>query len=109
VLNVIDYAPRAFLAAETATVAAVFAGGDVVVLGRPDQLVDAAGGNFVVAASTRALDRAALAARAAARGEPGAVLRREAYDTLVADARVLTDDFAPVDQLLTPYITPPPR
>ena len=77
VLNVIDYAPREFLAAETATVAAVFADGDVVVLGRPDQLGAAAGGNFVVAASTRALDRSALAAAADARGEPGAVLGAE--------------------------------
>ena len=103
VLNVIDYDPREFLAAETATVAAVFADGDVAVLGRPDQLGDAAGGNFVVAASARPLDRAALAAAADARGEPGAVLGADAYAALLADARVLTDDFAPVDQLLTPY------
>ena len=104
VLNVIDYDPRQFLAAETATVAAVFADGDVVVLGRPDQLEDAAGGNFVVAASARPLDRAALAAAADARGEPGAVLSAEAYADLLANAPVLTDDFAPVDQLLTPYV-----
>ena len=102
-LNVIDYDPRAFLAAETATVADVFPD-EVVVLGRPDQLGDAAGGNFVVAASTRPLDRSALAAAANARGEPGAVLSADAYADLLADARVLTDDFAPVDQLLTPYV-----
>jgi spermidine synthase len=104
VLNVIDYDPREFLAAETATVAAVFADGDVAVLGRPDQLGDSAGGNFVVAASNRPLDRAALAAAADARGEPGAVLSPRAYEDLLVDARVLTDDFAPVDQLLTPYV-----
>jgi MFS family permease len=103
VLNVIDYDPREFLAAETATVAAVFPDGDVAVLGRPDQLGDTAGGNFVVAASARPLDRAALAAAADARGEPGAVLSPSAYEDLLADAPVLTDDFAPVDQLLTPY------
>ena len=102
VLNVIDYDPRRFLAAETATIASVFADGDVVVLGRPDQLVDGAGGNFVVAASTRSLDSAALATAADARGEAGAVLDRDQFDQLVSDAQVLTDDFAPVDQLMTP-------
>jgi len=104
VLNVIDYDPRRFLAAETATVAWVFADGDVVVLGRSDQLVDGAGGNFVVAASTRPLDRAALASAANARGEPGAVLDPRSYAEVVDGASVLTDDFAPVDQLMTPYV-----
>ena len=80
----------------------MFANGEVVVLGRPDQLADGAGGNFVVAASTRSLDSAALATAADARGEAGAVLDRDQFDQLVSDAQVLTDDFAPVDQLMTP-------
>ncbi|RJK92636.1 fused MFS/spermidine synthase [Vallicoccus soli] len=101
VLNVIDNAPRAFLAAETRTVDAVL--DDVVVLGRPEQLEDDGGGNFVVAAADRPLDRDALAARAGERGEPGSVLGPAAYEDLVEGAPVLTDDRAPVDQLLTPY------
>ncbi len=100
-MNVIDNDPRAFLAAETRTVQDVL--DDVVVMGRPEQLADGGGGNFVVAASDRPLDRGALAERAAARDEPGSVLGDAARDALVDGAPVLTDDRAPVDQLLTPY------
>lgn len=97
-LNVIDYDPRRLLAAETATLASRFP--HVTVLIRPDQLSPGGGGNAVLVASDRPLDLAALAARAAARGEPGSVLDTAEGGRLAADAPVLTDDRAPVEQLL---------
>jgi spermidine synthase len=99
VLNVIDHDPLLLLAAETATVADVF--GHVALLARPDQLAPGGGGNAVLVASDRPLDEAALAAAATARGEPGAVLGDVATRAFARDAPVLTDDHAPVDQLLT--------
>ncbi|HEX2771009.1 MAG TPA: spermidine synthase, partial [Micromonosporaceae bacterium] len=59
------------------------------------------GDNFVIVASDAALPvdrlRTALAASAE---EPVEVLAGRALDDFVGTARVLTDDFAPVDQLL---------
>jgi spermidine synthase len=101
VLNVIDADPHALLAAEAATVGSRFAA--VVLLARPDQLASRGGGNAVLAASDRPLDTAALSHRAAARGEPDSVLGPTAVAELARDGLVLTDDRAPVEQLLTPY------
>jgi MFS family permease len=99
VLNVIDRDPLALLAAETATVAERFV--TVALLIRPDQLAPGGGGNAVLVASDSAPDLAALAASAAARGEPGSLLDDTATRALAAQAPVLTDDRAPVDQLQT--------
>jgi MFS family permease len=101
VLNVIDADPHALLAAEATTVASRFA--TVVLLARPDQLAPGGGGNAVLAASDRPLDAAALGARAAARGEPDSVLGPASVAELARDGLLLTDDRAPVEQLLTPY------
>jgi MFS family permease len=106
VLNVIDADPHALLAAEAATLADRFAG--VALLVRPDQLAARGGGNAVLAASDRPLDTAVLGERAAARGEPGSVLGPAAVAAFARDGLVLTDDRAPVEQLLTPYRAGPP-
>ena len=98
VLNVIDHDPRRLLAAETATLIARFR--HVALLIRPDQLAPGAGGNAVLVAADRPLDLAALAARAGARGEPGSVLDEAATRRLAGRAAELTDDRAPVEQLL---------
>jgi SAM-dependent methyltransferase len=80
VLNVIDYPPLAFAEAETATLASVF--DHVRVLG-PQGGAD--GGNLVLVASDAPLGL----------GADG--------DAFAGDAPVLTDDHAPVDQLMNPY------
>jgi spermidine synthase len=98
-LNVIDRDPLRLLAAETATVAARFAHVTLVI--RPDQLAQGGGGNAVLVASDRPLDLAALAARAAARDEPGSVLDDPATRRFATGAVELTDDRAPVEQLLS--------
>jgi spermidine synthase len=95
VLNVIDFGPREFLRAELATLSAVFA--HVAVMQRPG----GPGGNHVLVASHSplALDRIAAANRARARADE--LVHGAALAELVAGARPLTDDRAPVDQLLT--------
>jgi SAM-dependent methyltransferase len=103
-LNVIDFPPLSFVRAETATLLGAFA--HVALLAPPTAVAGETGGNLVLVASDRALDTASLAARAAARGEPGTVHDRPAAQAFAGRAQVLTDDDAPVDQLLTPYSPP---
>jgi spermidine synthase len=99
-LNVIDRPPLAFARAEVATIAQVF--GSVAVVATPDALAGRGGGNLVVLASAGELPvdgiRAALARRAPAL----AVASGPAALAFAGDASPLTDDHAPVDQLLTP-------
>ncbi|HEY0534593.1 MAG TPA: fused MFS/spermidine synthase [Actinoplanes sp.] len=91
--NVIDYPPDRFVKSELATVAAVFP--HVALIAPPETT---SGSNFVIVASKSPLPLAAVRAG----------LDRHAKDpvTLLPDgsfaghARVLTDDYAPVDQLL---------
>jgi MFS family permease len=98
VLNVIDRDPWRLLAAEAATLADRFP--HVALMARPDQLAHGGGGNAVIVASDLPIDVAALAERAAARGEPDSVRGDEGTRAFAGDARVLTDDWAPVDQLM---------
>ena len=95
-VNVIDNPPLRFARAEAATLAAVFA--HTAVVASRDQATGRVGGNFVLVGSDAPLDLAAIRAGDAARGggkdaRPGT--------TFAEDAPVLTDDYAPVDQLLT--------
>jgi spermidine synthase len=93
-LNMIDERPLSLLRAETATLLRVFkhmrmittAGAD----GRP------AGGNVVLIASNEPLPPQLAAPAAGA-----SVFDRDAIVRLVAGAKPLTDDYAPVDQLQT--------
>jgi hypothetical protein len=105
VLNVIDNPPLAFARAEIATLLAAF--DDVAVLAPPPTLAGESGGNLVLAASDRSIPVVELARLAADRGEPGSVLGLDGARSFAGGARVLTDDDAPVDQLLTPYTAPP--
>ena len=97
-LNVIDNPPSAFARAETATLAEAF--GEVLLVGSAAQAAGRVGGNYVLVASDRPADRARLAALAAERGSAD---RASDGVGFAGQAGVLTDDDAPVDQLLTPY------
>ena len=105
VLNVIDHGRLAFLRAELATLAAVFP--HVAVLGHPGAFdvgpdgASSRGGNFVLIASDAPLPLEGVRAANRARGEDDALLHGEALGAFVGDAAALTDDRAPVDQLLT--------
>ena len=102
ILNVIDNGPKRFLAAEARTLATVFE--HTALLADPAQLDPDGGGNFVLVASDRALPDEALEEGAVAYGDNAIVVSGAGYDELASGGPVLTDDFAPVDQLLTPYL-----
>ena len=98
-MNLIDYPPAAFARAEVATIAEVF--DHVVVLAPTDYFSGDRGGNYVIVASNAPLDIAAIA-EVAALSTGGEVARSEApLADWIGDASVLTDDYAPVDQLIT--------
>jgi len=90
VMNLIDAGSR-FARADTATLQAVFR--DVTLV----QLFH----NFVLIATDQPLDEAALTRRLRQLSVSYAPLSGAALDRFVVGAQVLTDDFAPVDQLLT--------
>lgn len=97
--NVIDYPPSGFIRAEVATVAAVFP--YVALIAPADALAGKTGSNFVIVASRRPLPLPALRARLArAVSSPVSLISGAELDAFRGQARVLTDDYAPVDQLL---------
>jgi predicted membrane-bound spermidine synthase len=101
VVNVIDYPPLRFARAETATAGAVFS--QVAVIANRRTIDGEAGGNLVLVASKTLLDRAAVEAAIATWGEGESTAVLAAPDevrTFIGSSVALTDDFAPVDQLL---------
>jgi SAM-dependent methyltransferase len=101
VLNLIDHPPLAFARAETATLASAFPAAVVIA---PPQLLDRRlGGNFVLAGGE--LDVAGIQDRLAARAAPETTVSGTAREGFTGHAPVLTDDYAPVDQLLEPRPT----
>ena len=97
VLNVIDYRPLNFARAELATVASVFEHVALVTTGG-----GLGGGNLVILASHGPIDRDAVAAGLRAKGGGMELLSEPAMRSFLgAGPFVLTDDHAPVDQLLT--------
>ena len=100
VQNVIDYPPLRFIRAEVATVAAEFP--HVALVAPESSLAGETGSNFLIVASQSPLPlqriRASLASDDG--GRPVALLDGAELDDFVGDARILTDEFAPVDQLL---------
>jgi spermidine synthase len=101
VANLIDHGPLAFARAAVATTAEVY--DHTVLLADPAVLRGQDGGNLVVAASDRPIDVRAVLDRMDDRGTGWGALSGPDLRTWVDDAPVLTDDYAPVDQLLTPY------
>lgn len=104
-VNLIDFGDLAFARAKVATMAETF--DHVAVVGAPSTVgVDSAdpeGGNMVAVASGRPLDLEAIETALASRGTGWSAIGGDDVSTWVGDAQVLTDDHAPVDQLLQPY------
>ena len=102
VVNVIDYPPLGFIRAEAATIAEVFP--HLALIGRPEVVAGNDGGNLLIVGSEQPLPidvvESALTERAP---ELEVVVDEDSVESFVGDASALTDDFAPVDQLLTPY------
>ena len=108
VANVIDHPPLAFARAEVATLLAGFehvavAASPEAIGGPSEALAGEGGGNLVLLAGDRPLDTDAWQEGLDERGTQWDVLSGARLDSWVGDAQVLTDDRAPVDQLLTPY------
>jgi spermidine synthase len=101
-LNVIDQPPLALLRAQLTTVGAVF--DDVVLVSEPGTLAGAEGGNSVLLASSDPVQVDRLTELLRDRAPTLAIVREPGLTEFVGSARVLTDDLAPVDQLLTPYV-----
>ena len=101
IANLIDFGPLQFARAAVATTADVF--DHVALLAEPAALAGEDGGNLVVVASDAPLDVAAVVTRMGERDLAWDALEGAGLDAWVGDAPVLTDDYAPVDQLLTPY------
>ncbi len=101
VMNLIDYPPLGFVRAEAVTVDRAFE--HVAVISGRATLDAEGGGNVVLVASEQPLDVAAVTARIEAWGEGGStgiIADRGELAAFIGDAPFLTDDYAPVDQLL---------
>ncbi|MBA3605225.1 MAG: spermidine synthase [Acidimicrobiia bacterium] len=100
-LNVIDQGALGFVRAEVATLRAVF--DHVAIVGPPERLAATAGGNFILVASDAPIPAGAITRASAARGDTDQVLADpDGLEEFTGGADVLTDDHAPVDQLLGP-------
>ncbi|WP_145814272.1 fused MFS/spermidine synthase [Kribbella amoyensis] len=98
-VNVIDFGPQDFLKAELRTVMAEFP--HVGLVSKPVNLTGQHGGNFVLVASDQPLPADLLESNLGGRSE--LIVDPVRLREYVGDAPLLVDDYAPVDQLLTPF------
>ncbi|MGW3927480.1 fused MFS/spermidine synthase [Streptomyces microflavus] len=106
--NLIDHGRLAFARAEVATLARAFE--HVAVMGAPvdiglDPAATPVGGNLVVLASDRPFDAPAIQKALDTRETGWRIATGDTVTAWTGDAPVLTDDHAPVDQLLQPHRT----
>ena len=87
-----------FAKAEIATMQEVF--GNVVAIGPPAALDGRSSANIVLVASQREIDVGAMVSAVNANGDGDRVLDADATDDFAGHAKVLRDDFAPVDQYI---------
>ncbi|OEV08499.1 fused MFS/spermidine synthase [Streptomyces nanshensis] len=100
-LNMIDFPPADFARSEVATLRSVFK--HVLIVSYDTILDGKEGGNVVAVASDRPLSASELQRRVADR-DPSKKLKvagEQRTARYAGDAQVLTDDYAPVDQLIT--------
>ncbi|MEH0821549.1 MULTISPECIES: fused MFS/spermidine synthase [unclassified Micromonospora] len=98
VQNVIDYPPGRFIRSELATVAAEFR--HVALVAPAAAIAGQQGSNFLIVASDAPLPVDALTPRLGRLDAVPDLLTGADLTAFVGDALVLTDDYAPVDQLL---------
>ena len=99
VMNVIDYGERRFARAEIVTAQQLF--NNVVVVAPERYVTGNGGGNFVIVATDAAIDTSAIETNLARWDSESTVHGGPGLRSFVGDASVLTDDFAPVDTLMT--------
>lgn len=103
--NLIDNPPLAFARAEVRTLSTIFE--HVALAAAPAATRGEGGGNLVVLASDAPIDATSWATGIDERDLDWRVIDGAELAGWVGDSPVLTDDFAPVDQLLTPFATAP--
>ncbi|MFJ1593791.1 fused MFS/spermidine synthase [Kitasatospora albolonga] len=108
VANLIDHGELAFARAEVATLRKLFA--HVALIGAPvdiglDPAATPVGGNLLVVASARPVDAPAVQEALDTRETGWRIATGDTVTAWTGDAPVLTDDYAPVDQLLQPHRT----
>ncbi|MDZ4234732.1 MAG: fused MFS/spermidine synthase, partial [Dietzia sp.] len=112
VANLIDHGAQAFARAAIATLRQTF---DHVLLTGPsnglslDPTSPPDGGNMVVVASDRPLDQRGIQTALNVRDTQWTLIGDTDLSAWIGEAQVLTDDYAPVDQLLQPYSAPRAR
>jgi len=99
-INVIDHPPMGFAKAEAATLSTVF--DHIAVLAPPDSLAGTVGGNMILIASHQPIDVQRILSHNQSGGDDDQILTVGDGSAFTAGAPVLTDDFAPVDQLYRP-------
>jgi spermidine synthase len=100
--NVIDYPPLALARAELATMRDVFE--HVAFIGPGSRIDGTTGGNLILMASDTPFPvEDILAANAASEGSDELITDAAVLDAWIARAPVLTDDYAPTDQLLSRF------
>jgi spermidine synthase len=98
-INVIDYPPMGFARAKAATLVAVF--DHVAAVAPPARFRGSDGGNIVLLGADDPIDVDGIRAAIEARGGDVGVITGDEVNDFAGSAPVLTDDYAPVDQLLT--------
>lgn len=101
VMNTIDHGPLDFVRAEIRTMATVFR--HVVLLAPTEVIEGTGGGNLVLVGSDQPVDVVAVEAAMTRQDLTWGSLTDAAVIEWAGEAVILTDDYAPVDQLLTPY------
>jgi spermidine synthase len=97
-MNVIDYGNLEFIRAESATLLEIFP--HVALFAPPSYLAGQGGGNFVLVASREPIDVAAIETRITRHGGSEVGIEDDRLMHFIGDSPVLTDDYAPVDQML---------
>lgn len=100
-VNLIDHPPLGFARAELATLREAF--DHVAVVSEPTTIAGEGGGNLVAIASDSPLDVSAVERGLRRQRLAWDVVSGDELDVWIGGAAVLTDDYAPVDQLLTPH------
>ena len=100
VMNIIDYNHRRFVRSGARTLREIFA--HVAVFAPLSYIDGDGGGNYVLVASQQPIDMTGIEAALAARGGVEIGIDGNRLTEFIGDGIVLTDDFAPVDQMLDP-------
>ncbi len=98
VMNVIDYNDLEFVRSQALTLLEVFP--NVALFAPESYLKGESGGNYILVASRDEIDISGIEQRIDNRGGSERGIEEGELDLFIGDAGVLTDDFAPVDQML---------